>query len=166
MQVKKNKQSGMTLIELLGAIIIMAIITTLIFPILIGGMKTAEDIRKETILRDEADYLMSAILKELYTTKESEITTKNFDKSLIGDYYIIKNNDSITGFMDNKLYVSNEILNTNNKSITLLPSSIKDLEEGQYEVILNLKLKSRNDKVMEFKNRIRTIYDINKEELD
>lgn len=159
-----QKQNGMTLVELLGAIVIMGIITALTFPILLGGMKTTKDIQKETMLRDEADYLMAAVIKELYTTKESEIIAKEFPQSGTANYYFKTSDGKKTGFIDNKLQVEDRIINTSNNAIRLLPSEIRDLEEGQYEIILKLKLNGRTLKEMEFKNVIRTINDIEKEE--
>ena len=153
-----KSQSGLTLIELLGAFVIMIIIAALAFPILGNGMKAAETIRIETMLRDEADYLMAAFIKELYTTKESDITAIAMPEPGSTNYYLTNKNGD-TGFIDGKLYVAGSAINTTNNSITLSPTSKIELsmgKQGQYEVNLSLLL---NGKEMNFQNFIRTIND-------
>lgn len=154
--------TGMTLIELLGTIAILGIMSALMFPILISGMKSANDIQKETMLRDEADYLIASLVKELYTTRETEIKKKNLPERGRNDYYVTKINgltEEKTGFINNTLEVAGKEITQKNSSIKLLPSKIIELEEGRYEVILALEYNGRNSKAIEFKNVIQTIND-------
>ncbi|CAM3109651.1 type II secretion system protein [Filibacter tadaridae] len=168
-----QNESGMSLAELLGAIVILFIITALTFPILLNGIKTANTIQQETMFRDEADYLMVALLKELYVTKESELISRDTHEAGTPNYYIersTKDGETVntkTGFINNKLVVANQVINTKNENISILPgSSIVKKEEGQYEVILLLHLTSKKGKTMTFKNFIRTIDDIDKKEVN
>lgn len=154
-----NNTKGMTLIELLGAIIILFIISALMFPILISGMKSADNIQQETMLRDEADFLIASFVKELYVMKETEIQAKNLPKRGTKDYYIIKTNGEKSGFINNILKVAGNDVSLNNSSITLLPSQIIDLEKGQYKIILKLKYEGRKSREMEFVNIVSTIND-------
>ena len=56
----------MTLVELLAAIIIGAIVSFSIFQFLYKGMENTKIIQTENFLRDEADIIISRFVKELY----------------------------------------------------------------------------------------------------
>lgn len=183
----------MTLIELLGAIIILSIIIALAFPILLSGINTSNDIQKETMLRDEADYLMATIIKGLYTTKESEIKARYFPDKGTSNYFIEKKNGDKIGFIDGKLRVGREVIELNNNAITLCIAKIIDYEEdileeaegcssisqspleepdldnlnymqdGEYKIILSLRYTGRFPIDRLFVNVVRTINDEIKE---
>lgn len=61
-----RNQRGLTLVELLATLAIIGMITTIAFSILMSGIKTSENIQIETALRNEADYLMTSFIRELY----------------------------------------------------------------------------------------------------
>lgn len=157
---------GMTLIELLGAIVILVIISGLTFPILLNGLKTATTIQQEVKLRDEADYLMAAVLKEIYVMKESEINKVNLPAKGTANYFLIKmdptkSNGKKTGFINDELILSDTVINAKDSSIILSPNpTITFVEPNQYEISFELQLKGDKPKKMKFVNVIRTINDI------
>ena len=82
-----KNQNGLTLIELLATIVILAIVSTLIFSILVKTLETNQNIQQETMLRDEADLIISKFIKTLYTTNQSHIVRN------ISNQYIEVTND-------------------------------------------------------------------------
>src|SRR5690625_1738302 len=96
----KNER-GVTLIELLAAIVLTAIIGIIGYNILFSGISAFERAKIETELRDEADIIMANMLNELYTTKLSEVTETIFEN---GNYYFVVNGEKI-GFENNTAIV-------------------------------------------------------------
>ena len=83
--VKKLKnEKGVTLTELLAAIVLAAIIGIIGYNILFIGFATMERVKTEAALRDEADLIMASFIEELYTKKMPEI---QFYNSEDGNYY-------------------------------------------------------------------------------
>ena len=163
MDKRVQTEAGLTLIELLGAIVILVIITGLTFPILINGLKTATTIQQEVKLRDEADYLMAAMLKEMYVMKESEINKDNLPANGTANYFLIKKvptkpNGIKTGFINGELILSDTVIHAKDSSIKLSPNpTITFVEPNQYEISFELKLTGDKPKKMKFENVIRTI---------
>lgn len=83
-----KKQDGLTLLELLATIVILAIISTLVFSMLIKTIETNKNIQQETKLRDEADLIISKFIKTLYSTNQNHIVRNT------GNQYIEITNDS------------------------------------------------------------------------
>jgi len=165
MDKRVQTESGMTLIELLGAIVILVIISGLTFPILLNGLKTATTIQQEVKLRDEADYLMAAMLKEIYVMKETEINKVNLPAKGTNNYFLIKDptnpNGIKTGFINGELILSDTVIHAKDSSIKLSPNpTITFVEPNQYEISFELQLKGDKPKKMKFENVIRTINDI------
>lgn len=152
---------GVTLIEILAAIVILSIVGTLSYQVLIQGQSNYERVKLETELRDEADLIMANLIKNLFAVKESEI-----QKDLTGPNYIItveqiKDDGSITmyetGIKDNKVIVKDQPIEFYNDRVKLTnASSIIYNGEGLYEITIQLKNKN---KTMTFTNTINTIYD-------
>ncbi|WP_203246778.1 prepilin-type N-terminal cleavage/methylation domain-containing protein [Sporosarcina beigongshangi] len=167
----KNER-GLTLIELLAATILTALIAVFAFSLLMKGIQHYNNIAMDTVFRDEADILMSSLVKELYTTKESQITKKHFPEENTKNYYfeINKTNPkSNTGFINKKLYIQGDEILVTNSAITITGNSKIEAndkaEDGVYTITLELHMPMKNQTV-EFINEIRTINDIsdNKEE--
>jgi prepilin-type N-terminal cleavage/methylation domain-containing protein len=85
-----NKQSknerGLTLIELLASIVLLSIVSIFIFSIVTKTIENNRIIQQETMLRDEADIIVSKFIKTLYSTKQGYIirnTTNNAGNSYI-----------------------------------------------------------------------------------
>ena len=71
----KINEKGLTLIELLVVIVLASVIMIAATSIYIQTMNNNERILQETRLREEADYLMSMLVKEFYTLKKSDVIT-------------------------------------------------------------------------------------------
>ena len=67
---KLLNQRGLSLVELLATLALMSIITVLAFSVLMNGIRASDNIKKEVALRNEADYLMTSLIRDLYTTKK------------------------------------------------------------------------------------------------
>lgn len=90
--VKKLKnEKGVTLTELLAAIVLAAIIGIIGYNILFSGFSTMERVKTEAALRDEADLIMASFIEELYTKKMPEI---QFHHSEDGNYYFFFRDES------------------------------------------------------------------------
>lgn len=86
--IRDNK--GLTLVELLASIILISVISILIFSILTKSLETNRIIQQETMLRDEADIIVSKFVKSLYSTKQGHIY-KNITDSGGNSYLEVTN---------------------------------------------------------------------------
>lgn len=60
-------EQGFTLVELLAVTLILMLVGGLLFSLLHFGINSYEKIKLEQQLREDADYLMSVVMMELYT---------------------------------------------------------------------------------------------------
>ena len=89
---KKNlNENGLSLIELLAAIVLIGIVSILLFSMTAKAIENNRIISQETFLRDEADIIVSKFIKTMYSTRQDHIinnvTTSN------GNSYIEITND-------------------------------------------------------------------------
>lgn len=70
---KRLNEEGLTLVEALAVVVISSIIIIFTGSLIVQSMKNQERISVEVQLRDEADIIMSKLIKDLFTLKESEI---------------------------------------------------------------------------------------------
>lgn len=68
-----NNQKGFTLIELLAAVVIFAIVSIALTAIIIQAIHNNEEIKKDIALRDEAELILAQAVRNVYTTRESDI---------------------------------------------------------------------------------------------
>ncbi|ETT49995.1 prepilin-type N-terminal cleavage/methylation domain-containing protein [Paenibacillus sp. FSL P4-0338] len=68
-----RKEQGLTLIELIAAITLFAMIVGIISGITMFGFRSYHKITIENSLRDEADVIMSAIITKLYTSGPDKV---------------------------------------------------------------------------------------------
>ena len=68
----KNER-GLTLVELLASVVLLSIISIFVFSIMTKTIENNRIIQQETMLRDEADIIVSKFIKALYTTKQGYI---------------------------------------------------------------------------------------------
>lgn len=66
-------EQGFTLVELLAVTLILMLVGGLLFSLLSFGINSYQKIKLEQQLREDADYLMSAIMMELYTNTPSAL---------------------------------------------------------------------------------------------
>ncbi|WP_185897301.1 prepilin-type N-terminal cleavage/methylation domain-containing protein [Paenibacillus zeisoli] len=62
-----KKDEGVTLIELIAALSLLAVVLGMIYSVAVFGFKSYHKISVENSMRDEADILMSSIITNLYT---------------------------------------------------------------------------------------------------
>lgn len=75
-KILKNEK-GMTLVELLAVFVLFVIVSVFVLVFFKSGLETTNEIRSESFLRDEADYIISRFIKEIYVTKQSHIIENN-----------------------------------------------------------------------------------------
>lgn len=167
-----NNQKGLTLIELLAAIIIFSVIAIFATSILLNSIKTYAKINSDTILRDEADIIMANLIKGIYTSKDSEII---FIEDTSNNNYFLKQNTPVngsaleTGFKDSKIWIKGEILTLNNSQLEVIwgESNINIFEganrDRSYHITLTLHNKSKNVKKT-FRSEVRSINDLERED--
>jgi prepilin-type N-terminal cleavage/methylation domain-containing protein len=68
-----SNQKGLTLIETLLSLFLFSVIGTVVYFVLISGVSTENKIYNETLIRDEADLVMSQIIDALYTAPVSKV---------------------------------------------------------------------------------------------
>lgn len=74
-----KNQKGLTLIELLASVVLISLISIFIFSIVGKAIENNRVIQHETMLRDEADIIVSKFIKTLYSTKQSHIIRNTTD---------------------------------------------------------------------------------------
>lgn len=168
----KNEQ-GITLVELLASIVLLSILSIFIFSIITKTIEHNRVIQQETMLRDEADIIVSKFIKTLYSTKQAAIIRNTTNGK--GDSYIEVTNDlrkcqkNEEGVLRNaeacnatlkpigfktvngmtKLYILDEMYSIAHPNIKILPSShIKGNPANStlYEVNLTLQITHRRGK--------------------
>ncbi|WP_339214823.1 prepilin-type N-terminal cleavage/methylation domain-containing protein [Solibacillus sp. FSL W8-0372] len=82
---KLSNNKGMTLVELLVVLVLSSVIIIATTSLIISASKNNNRIIQETKIRDEADYLMSLIMREFYTIKKSNIV-EDMEKDPLKSY--------------------------------------------------------------------------------
>ncbi|WP_416729623.1 PulJ/GspJ family protein [Fictibacillus sp. JL2B1089] len=151
-QTKYLNEKGLTLIESLLSLVLFTIIGTVVYFVLLNGLTTEKKIYTETLIRDEADLVMSQIIDNLYTATNTKVKAVTGQQNML--IYQIDNNTSRTvGFLNNQPVVNGQSISTNefnfnNSSITLKDDS----------VIISLVVASKknaNAKPLELKSQFR-----------
>lgn len=151
-QTKYLNEKGLTLIESLLSLVLFTIIGTVVYFVLLNGLTTEKKIYTETLIRDEADLVMSQIIDNLYTATNTKVKAVTGQQNML--IYQIDNNTSRTvGFLNNQPVVNGQSISTNefnfnNSSITLKDDS----------VIISLVVASKknaNAKPLELKSQLR-----------
>lgn len=155
-----NNQKGLTLVELLVSIVIFSIVLLFATSLLMNAMKTQKKVNADIVLRDEADFIMSNLIREIYTTKESEV--KFIEEPSKNNYYLHNIDDPsiVTGFKDNQILVKGSTLNTR-VNILWDKSEISVSENTHLDRTYNITLTIESDNAVEktFKSEVRSIND-------
>lgn len=181
MNKKLLNEQGLTLVELLVVSVLFAIISIFVGSLIINSSDTTKKIQIETQFRDEADLIMSNLIRTMYETKKSNIISLENNP---GNSYINVTNDptkcqrdengilptdcdntlEIIGFIteegETKLHLKNEDYVLSNENIRILPNSrIIENSDGTYEITLILQYRTTRGgnevlKTMEFVNTI------------
>jgi prepilin-type N-terminal cleavage/methylation domain-containing protein len=101
-----NNNRGITLIELLAALVIFSIISSILYNVLFSGMNQFIRINSDTLIRDEADITMTQFMNHLYLAKKAEnITIPNGSMVKI----IKATGEEVTlGFVDTQVMINGE----------------------------------------------------------
>ena len=174
-------ERGITLVELLAVLVLMSFVSIFTITIIVQSTTTTDAIQVESSLRDEADIIVSSLIKSLYQTKQAHIIQNVTDNSnsylnvtssptlckrdtsgnLILDT-ACKNSLKPIGFVTSngitRLHLRNEIYEISNDNISILKRSKiigNPSEATSYKIILVLQYKKRNTlKEIEFTNEV------------
>lgn len=107
-----KKDEGVTLIELIAALSLLAVVLGMIYSVAVFGFKSYHKISAENSLRDEADILMSSIITNLYTYAPDRVIRDGTDGTgiiLQKDYVDSNSNNKvkerIIKIQNNALYI-------------------------------------------------------------
>ncbi|MNU56413.1 hypothetical protein D3C71_455100 [compost metagenome] len=107
-----KKDEGVTLIELIAALSLLAVVLGMIYSVAVFGFKSYHKISVENSLRDEADILMSSIITNLYTFAPDRVIRDGTDGTgiiLQKDYVDSNSNNKvkerILKIQNNALYI-------------------------------------------------------------
>ena len=147
-----QNERGLTLVEVLAVFVIGSIISVIGMQILMAGFKSYEHASAQTELRDEADYIMSKLINELYTVKTSEIKKKHLNNS--NNNYYFEMDDKIIGFKDGNVLTEDGNLLRSNHNIQVVfkqteseetksdvGTMIEEISDNQFKIILVLEKK-------------------------
>lgn len=70
---KLLNEKGLTLVEMLAAIILVSMISLFSISLIVQSMDTTREVQIESQFRDEADLIVSKFMKELYSTRQTDI---------------------------------------------------------------------------------------------
>lgn len=177
-------EAGLTLVELLATIVLISLIGTLSYNILFQGYTNHQRISAESDLRDEADFIMATLIKDLFTAKKSDVVLSNSCSS--NGYFTstltIKRKNSPNKIISFKESASNKgkgfitindvpISFSNNVSLSLYPCNappspatelinLKTADQLSYTLRYKLNvLKHNKQHSMEFENTFNLIND-------
>ncbi|MFX3623039.1 MAG: PilW family protein [Ectobacillus sp.] len=92
-----KNEHGITLVELLGSIVIISILTASMYGVFTTGFQTYQNINIEAKLRDEADYVMSMLMNKLYSSNYDDViynkTTEKLELYKRKDGMLFQNDD-------------------------------------------------------------------------
>lgn len=164
---------GLTLIELLAVIILMSFVSIFVFSLIVQSNETTREVQIESNFRDEADLIVSKLIKTLYETKQTHIIE---NQSGVGYSYLNITNDPSKCKRDEntgkwaidatcrntfekvgfetvgnitKLILKSENYEISNKNITILKDSKINgdpITANSYEIVLKLEYMSERGK--------------------
>lgn len=159
-----NNQKGFSLVELLAAIVIFSFVIIFATSLLLNSLKSYSNISSDTILRDEADLIMSNLIREIYTSKDSEI--KFIENTISNNYYFTFKDSTMpnTGFKDMEILINGDPLNISNQIEIIWGDTYIESFEGanrdrSYHITLTLKNKKKEIKKT-FRTEVRSINDV------
>lgn len=158
----RMNERGLTLVEVLAVVVISAIIGTIAYAVLFSGMQTNERVKVESQLRDEADLIMTWLIQDFYTLKQSDLKEKHLPKINTNDYYLETNSGKLIGFINGKAFNNDGEIKLNDQ-VKLDGSMIEEVADGQFKIILVLKEEKTGQK-LELTSEIGIIRNSNAEE--
>ena len=183
-----NKQDGLTLVELLVVLVLSSLVVISATSLVVKAIDNNKKIALDTMVRDTADILMSAAVREIYTLPDSKIDSvqkKNHTlngTSVEESYLVYDHNgaDTFTGFKFNstskelEFFIRGQLIPISNNKIKINHDSniehsfqhsngapdATSQKNNVYRVTLILNYEVRGDeKELKFENEITTIRD-------
>ncbi|MDR7073146.1 prepilin-type N-terminal cleavage/methylation domain-containing protein [Fictibacillus barbaricus] len=144
MQNKILNEKGLTLIESLLSLVLFSIIGTAVYFVLMNGLNTEKKIYTETLIRDEADLVMSQIINELYTAPVSKVTDISTTSQNLLSYKKTTNSTTTVGFIGANPVVNGKSISSDGFDFT---NSTISKDGNSVDIILNVKSnKNKNAK--------------------
>ncbi|WNB92726.1 prepilin-type N-terminal cleavage/methylation domain-containing protein [Bacillus sp. NEB1478] len=141
MRIKILNERGLTLIESLLSLVLFSIIGTVVYFVLINGLNTEKKIYSETLIRDEADLVMSQIINELYTASVSKVTDISTTTQNLLSYQGAVNNVTTVGFIGANPVIDGKSISSNGFDFTN-----STIEKSGNSVVIILNVKSNKNK--------------------
>ncbi|WP_062234097.1 prepilin-type N-terminal cleavage/methylation domain-containing protein [Fictibacillus sp. FJAT-27399] len=136
-----KNEGGLTLVELLLSLSIMLIISAVAYFVFLNGMNSYKKTYTETLIRDEADVIMTQFMNAVYPAKDALLST---DKNNVIILDKGKQTEQKFGFDG-----SNAVLNSTalNNSDFDLSGSVLELDTTANTIKIKMKIKStKSDK--------------------
>ncbi len=141
MKKRIKNERGLTLVELLLSLSIMLIISAVAYFVFLNGMNSYKKTYTETLIRDEADVIMTQFMNAVYPAKDALLST---DKNNVIILDKGKQTEQKFGFDG-----SNAVLNSTalNNSDFDLSGSVLELDTTANTIKIKMKIKStKSDK--------------------
>ncbi|SFD61740.1 prepilin-type N-terminal cleavage/methylation domain-containing protein [Bacillus sp. OV194] len=141
MKKRIKNERGLTLVELLLSLSIMLIISAVAYFVFLNGMNSYKKTYTETLIRDEADVIMTQFMNAVYPAKDALLST---DKNNVIILDKGKQTEQKFGFDS-----SNAVLNSTalNNSDFDLSGSVLELDTTANTIKISMKIKStKSDK--------------------
>ncbi|MCQ6266451.1 prepilin-type N-terminal cleavage/methylation domain-containing protein [Fictibacillus sp. WQ 8-8] len=141
MKKRIKNERGLTLVELLLSLSIMLIISAVAYFVFFNGMNSYKKTYTETLIRDEADVIMTQFMNAVYPAKDALLST---DKNNVIILDKGKQTEQKFGFDG-----SNAVLNSTalNNSDFDLSGSVLELDTTANSIKISMKIKStKSDK--------------------
>lgn len=156
-----HSQKGITLVEVLLAVVIASLIVGIAYAILFQGLDTYHRVTQETKLRDEADIIMTNFIQVLYPLKLSDIKEIHFNESSSNNYYFTTNDDKKTGFIDGKVVVNDrELTLAEDIELSVGKAKITEMDKALYEIHIALETTGKFPRSLDVKSEILLVDDI------
>lgn len=115
---------GLTLVELLAALAIFGIISTIIISVLISGMNSYERVNNEILLHDEANYVMTQFVNLIYAASNVVVLESSEDEcesliqvtNLSGERLVPTK--TILGFKDHNAVIGENVIQSSDYYFT------------------------------------------------
>lgn len=105
-----KKDEGVTLIELIAALSLLAVVLGMIYSVAVFGFKSYHKISVENSMRDEADILMSSIITKLYTFAPDRVIRDGADGTGIILQKDVVDSDGSSKVKEQKITIENNAL--------------------------------------------------------
>ncbi|WP_075980014.1 prepilin-type N-terminal cleavage/methylation domain-containing protein [Bacillus massilinigeriensis] len=116
---------GLTLVELLAALALFGIISTIIISVVVSSMNNYKRVNDEILLHDEANYVMTRFVEKIYAASKVEVETQSGCTSLVKITNLVKDNGGqlvdetvILGFENHNAVVDGEPIQSDSYSFS------------------------------------------------